>query len=104
MTVTPSDSRPSVCSALPTSDYSRALCRCLCRRGLVSLTSSRAGQLEEVCRHRLLRDEADDIRFRLSDESLSLLPEYWLRVNVLKRLGYVDNNNVGKFFALEVSS
>ncbi|XP_043214939.1 helicase SKI2W-like isoform X2 [Amphibalanus amphitrite] len=52
--------------------------------------------LEAVCRHRLLLDQLNDIKFQLSDESLSLLPEYCLRVDVLKRLGYVDSDNVVK--------
>ena len=37
-----------------------------------------------------VRKEFQELRFRLSDESLQLLPEYDQRLNVLKELKYVD--------------
>nr|XP_034300417.1 helicase SKI2W-like [Crassostrea gigas] len=40
-----------------------------------------------------LREEYKHLKFLLSDESLMLLPEYEQRVQVLKHLNYIDENN-----------
>ncbi|XP_005103863.1 helicase SKI2W [Aplysia californica] len=42
-------------------------------------------------RNMALKDEYRRLQYLLSDESLALLPEYTQRVQVLKRLHYVDN-------------
>ena len=39
-----------------------------------------------------VRREFQELRYRLSDESLQLLPEYDQRLNVLKELKYVDRD------------
>ncbi|XP_064407997.1 superkiller complex protein 2 isoform X2 [Latimeria chalumnae] len=40
-----------------------------------------------------IKDELDRLRYLLSDQSLALLPEYEQRINVLKALKYIDQNN-----------
>lgn len=45
-------------------------------------------------RRALLANEIAELKFRLSDFGLALLPEYHQRVEVLKTLGYVDANCV----------
>lgn len=40
-----------------------------------------------------LKEEYKHLKFLLSDESLMLLPEYEQRVQVLKHLNYIDENN-----------
>ncbi|XP_072890914.1 superkiller complex protein 2 [Hemitrygon akajei] len=40
----------------------------------------------------LMKEELERLRFLLSDQSLVLLPEYQQRVEVLKRLRYIDNS------------
>ncbi|KAK3088659.1 hypothetical protein FSP39_022012 [Pinctada imbricata] len=47
----------------------------------------------EHSRNMKLRDEYKHLKFLLSDESLTLLPEYQQRVQVLKALNYIDDNN-----------
>jgi len=47
-------------------------------------------QVAEVAKLVKLEEEADNLRYRLSEESLLLLPEYQQRVKVLKELNYID--------------
>ncbi|KAL5012765.1 hypothetical protein ScPMuIL_011316 [Solemya velum] len=55
----------------------------------------------------MLKDEYNRLQYLLSDQSLSLLPEYQQRVQVLKALRYIDENNTVQLkgrVACEISS
>ena len=43
--------------------------------------------------NRKLQEKYEHLRFLLSDQSLTLLPEYNQRVDVLRQLNYIDESN-----------
>jgi antiviral helicase SKI2 len=47
---------------------------------------------DQMAFNQKVRKEFKEIQYRLSDESLQLLPEYDQRLNVLKGLKYVDDD------------
>ncbi|XP_048756340.2 SKI2 subunit of superkiller complex protein-like isoform X2 [Ostrea edulis] len=62
---------------------------------------------EEHRKNTKLKDEYKRLKFLLSDESLTLLPEYQQRVQVLKHLNYIDENSAVQLkgrVACEISS
>ncbi|KAL3871690.1 hypothetical protein ACJMK2_039674 [Sinanodonta woodiana] len=48
---------------------------------------------KQINRNMRLKEEYKRLKFLLSDESLILLPEYQQRIQVLKNVGYCDDNN-----------
>lgn len=40
-----------------------------------------------------LREQVGRLKFLMSEEALQLHPEYQMRIKVLKKLGYIENNN-----------
>jgi len=54
----------------------------------------RAQQFEYAEKKWKLMEQIKDLTHLLSEESLSLMPEFRQRVSVLQRLKYIDNNNV----------
>ncbi|RUS89106.1 hypothetical protein EGW08_003114 [Elysia chlorotica] len=72
-------------------------CRALqfLEEGLAGYNCTRCSEFmahfEEHDRNMVLKDEFKRLQYLLSDESLALLPEYTQRVEVLKRLHYMDN-------------
>merc|ERR1712223_2795 len=66
------------------------------RAQLLSLTCSTLNdfptQLKPVYHRRKLEDELKNTEYLLSEGSLKFLPDYHQRVDVLNRLGYIDDN------------
>ena len=66
------------------------------RAQLLSLTCSALNdfptQLKPVYHRQKLEDELKDTEYLLSEGSLKFLPDYHQRVDVLNRLGYIDDN------------
>ncbi|KAA8492476.1 DExH-box ATP-dependent RNA helicase DExH11 [Porphyridium purpureum] len=57
--------------------------------------SSFLGQAMRVLdKQRILTEKLSRLRWALSDESLQLLPDYYQRISVLKRMNYVDADSV----------
>ena len=55
-------------------------------------------QFEAVYKRSELESEKNKLQLKLSDEGLSLYPEYANAVALLKDLGYIDNDERGLFF------
>ena len=60
-------------------------------QGFVCVNCDRfQSHFDQTAFNHAVRKEFQELRYRLSDESLQLLPEYDQRLNVLKELKYVD--------------
>lgn len=55
-------------------------------------------QFEIVYERSELESKKNKLQLKLSDEGLSLYPEYTNAVALLKNLGYIDNDERGMFF------
>lgn len=56
-------------------------------------------EFEKVYLRKSLETQLQELRFKISKESLSLYPDYINKVKVLQDLNYVDSTQQGRFFA-----
>lgn len=99
-----SSSYPMDCQALPVKlgpDGDLVDQVLFCREALQRLlqfediyAASFSETLTEVCRYRRLQETVDLLKQQISEQAITMLPEYTLRIQALQALGYVDEHEL----------